>query len=901
MNSKKAITLLVLVSMVLAMVPTVFSATEIAIVPNPLTIDTGQKGDTIVVTGTGVVGGKTIKLYWDFVQAWDGEAGLLNSTKAKSDGSWEVWFDVPEAIHGGHNIWVEDSQTLKTDSADFSVETKVKLSSTSGLGLDKITATVNGLSGDADGALIFYNVTTGAPTAESQTGVITGDGTETKFSGTLTSPVDPSSVNITDGVYTITDDGSGTLAYVGVAGTINYVTGKWEVTFTTAPSTSFGATYDAWVDSPDTVKVLNKNSATNDVGKVVKEITIPDYIEASYKVMALDEKGVSGLASFALGPVITLDKTEGPSGTVVSINGRGYTPIAKVLRATINGIECYNTTDDKILVSGKGTFKFSIVIPATSDTKKYTITVPSDASEQATADFTVTGLPEITLTPQYGGVNDLISISGVNFTQIKDTKVTVYFHDKDTTPETWKKAGDLKATAQGTISGTFRVPAAANGLWEVNTGVKDMSVNGTANFRVGLVLALIAPEKGPEGAKVTLSGVGFSENGVGEDFNATMGGKLIADGTAGDDGVFSVTFYIPNIGSGDYIVKVYDKDAEITVTTSFTVTDETYLELDPTTAANGYNITISGWHFSEDDLATYDFVLYNSTDEWTITNDLNHFTAYDDGNMTTGWIVYDKDTLSLGTYLLNITDSNDIFAQVQVDIMGEQVTIASKKTTYQIDDTVAFNIQATFAQDNSYIKIYDPSGNLYWKTDLLSKDTCWIKVGYEQVVPFYAQTSGGNPMILVSDAPLGTWTWKMYDGTSSHDLIDEGTFTVAEAATDVVAKQVQDLNTQITSLADQLTSVSGEFDSVKSQISDVAAVAQQAVTAANAAADAVKTVAQTANQANTAAQNAADAANAAKDAANSLTTLVYGAIGAALVAALAAIVSLMQISRRIAG
>jgi hypothetical protein len=41
--------------------------------------------------------------------------------------------------------------------------------------------------------------------------------------------------------------------------------------------------------------------------------------------------------------------------------------------------------------------------------------------------------------------------------------------------------------------------------------------------------------------------------------------------------------------------------------------------------------------------------------------------------------------------------------------------------------------------------------------------------------------------------------------------------------------------------------------------------------------------------------------NEARNAANGLTTLVYGAIGASLVAALAAIVSLMQISRRIAG
>ena len=46
---------------------------------------------------------------------------------------------------------------------------------------------------------------------------------------------------------------------------------------------------------------------------------------------------------------------------------------------------------------------------------------------------------------------------------------------------------------------------------------------------------------------------------------------------------------------------------------------------------------------------------------------------------------------------------------------------------------------------------------------------------------------------------------------------------------------------------------------------------------------------------------AASAAEDASSAASGLTTLVYGAIGASLIAALAAIVSLMQISRRIAG
>lgn len=84
-----------------------------------------------------------------------------------------------------------------------------------------------------------------------------------------------------------------------------------------------------------------------------------------------------------------------------------------------------------------------------------------------------------------------------------------------------------------------------------------------------------------------------------------------------------------------------------------------------------------------------------------------------------------------------------------------------------------------------------------------------------------------------------------------------------------------------------------------------------AATAAGTAANAAKTAADGAAAAATAAGTKADAAvaaaNAAKtaadsaaSAANGLTTLVYAAIGASLVAALAAIVALMQISRKIA-
>jgi hypothetical protein len=271
----------------------------------------------------------------------------------------------------------------------------------------------------------------------------------------------------------------------------------------------------------------------------------------------------------------------------------------------------------------------------------------------------------------------------------------------------------------------------------------------------------------------------------------------------------------------------------------------------------------------------------------------------DEAGYFAGWfVVPDDETLGLGTYTINCTDENGLLAQVEFTLVDKTVDIEPRKTVFSIGDTVAFNVESSFAQDDSYIKIWDPSGNLYWRTDDFEAGE-WISVGTIERVPYYEQVAGGNPMTLLEDAPLGTWEWVWY--ADDNDELDDGTFTVQAAAADVIGEQVADLNNQITDLADQLSDVTSEFDDVRSDIASVSAIAQQAVTAAQQAAEAVQTVAQTANQASTAAENAATAAEAARDAANGLTTLVYGAIGAALVAALAAIVSLMQISRRIAG
>jgi len=228
--------------------------------------------------------------------------------------------------------------------------------------------------------------------------------------------------------------------------------------------------------------------------------------------------------------------------------------------------------------------------------------------------------------------------------------------------------------------------------------------------------------------------------------------------------------------------------------------------------------------------------------------------------------------------------------------------ISPRKATFRVGDTVSFNIQHTFGNDANQqikggdLKIYDPDGTLYWAGDDLN---AWSKIEPWYEVPYSAQTASDNPMLLLDDAPLGTWTykWREDDG----DTILAGTFNVEASEAEVFGKQIDDLNQAINDLTDDITGVSDSVAGLKTDINSAVQAANAAVDASNKAIEAVNAgVAQSADAA-AAAQRAEEAAGKAQDAAGGLTTLVYGAIGASLVAALAAIVSLMQISRRIAG
>ena len=132
---------------------------------------------------------------------------------------------------------------------------------------------------------------------------------------------------------------------------------------------------------------------TDSLGYFEYSFKVKDVIDGKYPVTATDEDTHSTSADFTVGVAITLDKTVGPAGTVVKVDGRGFTPsytIVNNVGITLD-TEPVSTKDGKdIITSSTGTFTAYLVIPSVSK-GEYKITINGGPAKVATATFEVDG------------------------------------------------------------------------------------------------------------------------------------------------------------------------------------------------------------------------------------------------------------------------------------------------------------------------------------------------------------------------------------------------------------------------------------------------------------------------------------------------------------------------------
>ena len=801
MNGKKTLPLLVIASLMLSILPSMMFASAALGVPTLSPNAFGLKGDTIEVTGGTVPAGTVVYLYWDdSTIPWNGVKGLLNSTTAAASGTYEVWFNVPEATGGNHYLWIKTTTGGIADvvSAVFVVNSQIEVSPEIGQPLDTLTVKLYGFDASTD--------------------------VEVSFNA--------------DPVVTV---------------------------------------------------------ETNSIGSATTTFKVPDLDDGTYEIT---NDVTADSVSFEIGPTITVTPTSGPVGTVVSITGRGFLEMDDGIvqgDLAIEGNDCWITTADSITVDATGRIRFNAVIAQVTEDGDFELILESAAGDSR-VDFEVTAIAKTTVTPGYGPQASTITVSGVNFPKINGEDVDVLFDGT--------KIGTATTLSDGSWTKNFKVPAIADGTYTIDalaraTDTDYYNIYDDAQFKVGTMNIILTEDEGPTGLSISLTGNGFEPDGG---WNATIGNEEIGEGTVSLAGLISFGWQVPQLAVGTYTITVWDVETEIALTTSFTVTKTTTVTLNVASAPVGFEVGIAGYGFSDAD-PPLNFVVYNKTSTGAL--DFWWTPTITDGTLEDGeihedavWVV--DDVLSKGNYFMNVTDLDDYAVTVPFTVGDVHVVAQPRKASFALGETISFLLEHSFGSqdpiDGSFLKIYNPSGALVFDGDPLGT---WTKTGLWYTAPYSSQTAGGNPMVINQDHPIGTWSWKWIDNIED-ETVATGTFAVTEIAAGSVDEKIAALTTQIAAVTTNVNNLQTTVASVAT----TATAASNAATAASTAASAAATAATAASVAATAAGTKADAAKTAAEsaaaAANGLTTLVYAAIGASLIAALAAIVALMQISRKIA-
>ena len=650
------------------------------------------------------------------------------------------------------------------------------------------------------------------------------------------------------------------------------------------------------VTPSDTVKI-NASGSFQCTFKVPDNLTYGDYT-----VKVTDTSGHYATATLKIWATLTLSVNKGPSGTIVDILGKGFTSKGNV---TIKMDNTTCKTLGTIQANTSGIFTGKFIVP-TLDKGVYTVNASDDGGKWATATFGVTGKTAIKAIPAVAAPGDTITIKGYNFTAMKDVVVTIDFGSLTS-------YATVNTTENGEFTATITVPEVQVGTYTITA--KDLyGLSASATFKVAITTLTILPTSGPTGTKIHLVGGGFEAD---KEFNATINGKLlvlIGGNKTDSNGAIDKYAYIPTVPAGTYTITVMDETG-IKAEETFTVTATTQITVDPSSAPENYTVSITLKYFTaagNKKNTSVSLSMYNLTADgqvdWIYKDLWNNITIQADTGYNNSYVdatgtykgKFKVPQLDPGTYIINATDANGLKANVTFEIVRPTVLVYTGADEYLPGDRVSFFAKCTYSYLGRVINLYTPSG---FKITIAGLDIT-TKIGN--------YFTGTVSYILPADAETGTWTWNATIG----GVTVEGSFTVTTRTTtgtleerilklksDVssLSEIVSRLNSMINTQASDISKLSGSVSTLNSAVGDLSsAVSSLKEDVAKLASD-VKALSSAISAAQSAAQDASKAASNAQSAVSGIQTAVYGAVILSLIAAVAAIISIIIMQRKIAG
>jgi len=307
---------------------------------------------------------------------------------------------------------------------------------------------------------------------------------------------------------------------------------------------------------------------------------------------------IKAVAEFTIiGGEITIDTEEGPVGTEVEIDGEdfGYKEDITI-----------EYDDDEIDIKEgdeetdrDGEFNNTLIVIPESTAGEHTIRVIGDESgSEVEATFTVE--PEIIISPDSGGIDTEVTVSGTGFGYKSDFGIFI---------DGTKVASD-QTDKYGTFDVSFNMPQMMAGLYDIEAEDEDDN-SDKAEFAFILASAALTPPTGHIGTEITASGTGFA---TGKIVTIKYDTTEIATPTVKTDGTFSTTFKVPASKHGDHKITITDEQT----TKEFTFTMESKAPTVPAPLSPAMGVKVEqpvklDWEDVTDDSPPVTYVLQIAT------------------------------------------------------------------------------------------------------------------------------------------------------------------------------------------------------------------------------------------------------------------------------------------------
>jgi methyl-accepting chemotaxis protein len=562
MNKKlmaTAITALLMLSMLSAAVP------AFAIATPTLSATSGNVGDVITISGnTGAAQpGGQVKVYWENL------AGpLLNETYALGSGAYEIKVTIPAAPAGEHSLIVQDA--AGTTGAIFTIVPEITLSSTRGIPGDEVTVTGTGFGASKNVTISFNGVPTNWKISDAS-GSVSSSFTvpDLVYSTYAVSAADNATNTAVDVDFTI--GASVTISpNSGPAGTVVTIEGKGFI------HSDAGTLLTIAIGNVIPANLTTMR--TNTDGTFSGTFVVPSSLAvqtARYMVSASDgidngtTSGPTGGFKVTGTTEIDVSPISAQPGTTVTITGSGFTSIAGTKVTVDFGLLSSVAT---ITTDASGNFTGTFAVP-NLPTGEYTIVAEDENGQIASFDFKI-AITLVNLSPTSGPTGTKVTVTGYGFTPGANYNVTF--------ASLLVAQGTVPIGTNPTVTAEFTIPTITATAYTVTVTDED-GLTASATFTVTATTEItVNPTQAPVGSIITLTAKYFSADApitfVMKNSTASFSQTLTLNPSAvtNASGVYVGTFVLPNLALGTYTINGTDANG-LNTTTTFTVGSATFL------------------------------------------------------------------------------------------------------------------------------------------------------------------------------------------------------------------------------------------------------------------------------------------------------------------------------------